>query len=292
MIQTIHTHTLTMKSYYPITLAVLLCVQSACVKKQLYYSEKLAHSKADGQVTALSKELFDRKTEAAKLIKEVGELNRLLGVQQKEVTDLQAELAKRTATLGASSERLIAEKTTLEMKLEATAKTLEDKEAQLSKLRSKQSQLDGTIATDIESLTTALAALNGHGYSMLPQQDHLEVTVEDQILFDRDGVRLSTSASGFLYGFAQYLAERPAYKVQIHAHVDNTLPNRQREITDSWAFAQVRALQIVRTLVSSYNVNAYMLAPVARGEYAPVSTNGTPEGRAENRRTVFYIYPN
>jgi chemotaxis protein MotB len=257
-------------------LAIALLAMSSCVKRKLYQAEILTRKGAEGQVSALAKELHDRKRENSNLIKEIGELNRQIGGLQKEMTDLHAELAKRTESMGASTEKLLAEKHELEVKLNATAKTLESKENQLNSLTSKQQAAQQQLSNDFGALETALTGINGNGVTLNMATDHIECTVADQMLFAPESTKLSASAAAFMNGFAQFLSERPAYKVQIHAHVDNLVP---------------RALNITRMLVNNYNVNAYMLAPVARGEYQPISTNSTPQGRAENRRTIFYIYP-
>jgi chemotaxis protein MotB len=272
-------------------LAIALLAMSSCVKRKLYQAEILTRKGAEGQVSALAKELHDRKRENSNLIKEIGELNRQIGGLQKEMTDLHAELAKRTESMGASTEKLLAEKHELEVKLNATAKTLESKENQLNSLTSKQQAAQQQLSNDFGALETALTGINGNGVTLNMATDHIECTVADQMLFAPESTKLSASAAAFMNGFAQFLSERPAYKVQIHAHVDNLVPARQRDLTDTWSYAQARALNITRMLVNNYNVNAYMLAPVARGEYQPISTNSTPQGRAENRRTIFYIYP-
>jgi chemotaxis protein MotB len=280
-----------MRGLKPIVIASTgLLLFTSCVQKKLYYSEQLARKGAEGQVSVLSKELLDRKREQGTANKEIAELNRKIGGIEKEMADLHAEVARRTETLSASSERLMAEKRELEIKLESTAKTLETRNAELKELTATSNSLKNILASDFGALESALGGIINSGVQINILADHMEVVVPDVILFGTETVRLGPSAPGFLMPFSAFLAERPAYKVQVHAHVDNQLPSRQKEVTDTWAYAQARALYIVRAMVSNYNVNAYMLSPVARGEYVPVSTNSTPEGRAENRRTVFYIY--
>ncbi len=276
--------------YLLLALLILVVLQSACVKRKLYLAEVLAREGVEGQVSALAKELYDRKQEAAAHVKEIGELNRRLGALQKELSDLQSQIARNTEMMGASTEKLLREKHELEVKLNATSKTLESTESQLQMLLGKQQIRSAQIASDFGALESMFSSMGGN-VVLTANDDHLSIVVSDRLLFQPESSRLSSTSPVFLSGIAQFLSERPGYKVQIHAHVDNQLPPRQRDLTDSWAYAQARALSVTRALASSYNVNAYMLAPVARGEYQPISTNSTPQGRSENRRTVFFIYP-
>jgi chemotaxis protein MotB len=47
----------------------------------------------------------------------------------------------------------------------------------------------------------------------------------------------------------------------------------------------------VRLLVRDFNVNANQLTPVGKGEFYPLTSNATAEGRQKNRRTVLVLRP-
>lgn len=224
------------------------------------------------------------------MINQNGELNKQIGMLQKEVTDLQGELAKRTQMMGASSEKLLTEKRDLEERLFSLSARVEVAEKKLEDFRNATQQRKATLQSESEALAAAVGTYIGSGVEIRLEANHLVMTVADQLLFEKEGVRPSVYAQTVLSGLATFLAERPAYAVQINAHVDNQLPPKNREITDSWSFSLARAVQVVRTLVQ-LNVNAYMLSPVAKGEFQPLTTNSTPEGRQENRRTEIILIP-
>ena len=50
-------------------------------------------------------------------------------------------------------------------------------------------------------------------------------------------------------------------------------------------------MNLVRVLIREYNVITNQLTPVAKGEFYPLTSNETTEGRQKNRRTVLAIYP-
>ncbi|MEZ4919872.1 MAG: OmpA family protein [Saprospiraceae bacterium] len=81
---------------------------------------------------------------------------------------------------------------------------------------------------------------------------------------------------------------RPEINVLIEAHTDNKLP-KSKTIEDSWDWSQQRATNILRILVTEYNVNANQLTPVGKGEFYPITSNETAEGRQANRRTTFVL---
>ena len=57
------------------------------------------------------------------------------------------------------------------------------------------------------------------------------------------------------------------------------------------ALSDGRAKAVVAWLVSSGKVNAARLVGVGFGETAPIDTNNTEAGRANNRRVEFVITP-
>jgi chemotaxis protein MotB len=90
---------------------------------------------------------------------------------------------------------------------------------------------------------------------------------------------------------AEYLAARPSLDVDLVAYTDNSLPTKEKSLKDTWDWSLQRATNLVRILIRDFNTNANQLTPVGRGEFYPVTSNETPEGRAKNRRTVVVFRP-
>jgi len=74
--------------------------------------------------------------------------------------------------------------------------------------------------------------------------------------------------------------------VIVSGHTDN-VPIRSAAFASNWELSAARAAGVARTLVgrgrdpSAVTVEAF-------GEYRPLATNDTPEGRAQNRRVEVY----
>jgi chemotaxis protein MotB len=119
-------------------------------------------------------------------------------------------------------------------------------------------------------------------------KERVLVTLPDGGLFEADGLNVSASGKNMLKAVAELLVLRPELDVQIEAHTDNALP-KDKTIRDTWDWSLSRSVTLVRILISEYNVNANQLTPVAKGEFFPLSSNETPEGRKKNRRTVLLL---
>ena len=53
----------------------------------------------------------------------------------------------------------------------------------------------------------------------------------------------------------------------------------------------LRASSVVQALQNTYGVDPRRLTAAGRGEYNPIASNDTPEGKQRNRRTQIIITP-
>ncbi|MDA8571502.1 OmpA family protein, partial [Schleiferiaceae bacterium] len=62
-------------------------------------------------------------------------------------------------------------------------------------------------------------------------------------------------------------------------------------IKDNWELSALRAANIVRALQNDFAIAPERMTAAGRGEYVPVASNDTREGRAANRRTRIVVLP-
>jgi chemotaxis protein MotB len=263
----------------------------ACVKPRIYKAELAARSAAEAREKVLVKELLDRKNEAVSLIKQVGDLNKTVGSQEHEIDNLRTELSHRTEMMGASSSKLANEKAELERDLASKNDRLGKREATLNKIRDVQSNRKKAI----DEIDSALAYLYlpyvESGVTVVAESETVVLTLPDKVLFDANGLNIGISGKNLLTPLAQFLASRPALDIDIVAYTDNILPPKEKTLKDTWDWSLQRATNVARMLVREFNTNANQLTPVGRGEFYPITSNETAEGRQKNRRTVIVVHP-
>lgn len=76
--------------------------------------------------------------------------------------------------------------------------------------------------------------------------------------------------------------------IRIEGHTDN-IPIYNEQFRDNWDLSIARALSVIRYIRSREQIDPIRLRPVGCGEYHPIDTNDTLEGRAKNRRVEVYI---
>lgn len=115
--------------------------------------------------------------------------------------------------------------------------------------------------------------------------DRLIVTMPQDLLFDVDSALVQPNLRSDLRLLAASLQDYPNTTVDIIGHTDNTGPADYNQNLSARRAASVAAI------LSDSGVQRSRLRAFGRGEDAPIASNLTPEGRAQNRRVEIVIRP-
>ena len=99
------------------------------------------------------------------------------------------------------------------------------------------------------------------------------------VLFETDSARLSEPGRDAAARLGAAMTENPTIKVAIVGNTDSTGAFRY-----NLDLSQRRAQAMADELIRRHGIAADRIAPVGVGEIAPVASNDTAEGRAQNRR--------
>ena len=122
-------------------------------------------------------------------------------------------------------------------------------------------------------------------------QRGLVITMTNDILFDSGKAKLKNSAKSVLKKVASVLNEAvPNRNIGVEGHTDN-IPIKHSGWKSNWELSATRATSVVHYLIDDCNVKPQRLSAIGYGEYSPIDTNDTKEGRARNRRVEIIILP-
>jgi OmpA-OmpF porin, OOP family len=99
------------------------------------------------------------------------------------------------------------------------------------------------------------------------------------ILFDTDKAAIRADSAPALAEIAKALKANPQLKVYVVGHTDNS-----GTVARNLALSQERADSVVQALIAQLGIAANRLAAKGVAQFAPVATNETDAGRAQNRR--------
>ncbi|MCL1905672.1 MAG: flagellar motor protein MotB [Clostridiales bacterium] len=76
--------------------------------------------------------------------------------------------------------------------------------------------------------------------------------------------------------------------IRIEGHTDD-VPIHNAQFEDNWDLSSKRATNVLRYFIDSGNIDVTKISVTGYGEFHPVDTNETVEGRSANRRVDFVI---
>ncbi|MHB9102089.1 MAG: flagellar motor protein MotD [Sulfuricella sp.] len=140
------------------------------------------------------------------------------------------------------------------------------------------------IATD---LLKAMEPLVKEGQVRVSQSVHgIAIEINASVLFASGQASLEPGSVKALRAVGRVLAQVPN-DVQVEGFTDNT-PINTAAFPSNWELSTARASSVVRLFAES-GAPPERLVAVGYGEFRPVDTNSTPEGRARNRRVTIMI---
>lgn len=125
-------------------------------------------------------------------------------------------------------------------------------------------------------------------------QDGIQVRMSSDLLYGSGSIELTPAGRAALDKVAPQLAQSAAqsFQVDITGNTDNVPigPELISRFPTNWELAGARAAVVVRYL-QERGVDPRKLEAVSNGQYHPVASNDSPEGRARNRRTDVVLRP-
>jgi chemotaxis protein MotB len=116
------------------------------------------------------------------------------------------------------------------------------------------------------------------------------ISLSDNMLYKSGSYEISDKAGATLSKIAKIITDYKDYEVLIEGNTDN-VPISKPNIRNNWDLSTLRASSVVQSLQNNYSVDPKRLTAGGRGEYNPVASNDTPDGKTLNRRTQIIITP-
>ncbi len=120
------------------------------------------------------------------------------------------------------------------------------------------------------------------------QNRGLIITLNDKILFDPGKKVIKLKATKALDKIAAIINKSCSQRlVNVEGHTDNQ-PIKHSRYRSNWELSTARATSVLHYLIEK-GFPPQRLSAIGCGEYRPIVTNDTPEGRASNRRVEIVI---
>lgn len=144
----------------------------------------------------------------------------------------------------------------------------------------------GAIGATLDKQAADLRnSIGNSNISVTNMGDYLVVNMPQDVLFATGSAALRPDLTADLQAVATNLINYPASRIEIVGHTDNTGGAALNQ-----DLSQRRAGSVASVLVGN-GVPAARIAAFGRGEDAPIASNLSDQGRAQNRRVEIIIRP-
>ena len=182
--------------------------------------------------------------------------------------------------------------------LEAKGKALAIEQERLNKSAQRLQELEDLIAAKEasmkklkETLSKALNSFEGKGLTVEQKNGKVYVSMENKLLFNSGSWAVGAEGKKAVIEVGKVLGDNPDISVLIEGHTDDDAFTASGPIADNWDLSTKRATAIVAILSENKKINKQNLTAAGRGEFSPLASNTTAEGKAKNRRIEIILTP-
>ena len=214
--------------------------------------------------------------------KETKELLKELEIAKIELFNKEDNLLKMSDSLSNSLSNKEKELLEVQKELDQRAKRVTELEAVI---RSK----DSAVTSLKSRISDALVGLEGEGLTLEKRNGKLYISLEEDLLFASGKYELNTNGVEAIKKLANVLSSQEELEILVEGHTDS-IPYSRGQLKDNWDLSVMRATSVVKALIEN-SLNASQLTAAGRGEYLPIKSNSSSEGRSANRRIEMILSP-
>jgi chemotaxis protein MotB len=135
-----------------------------------------------------------------------------------------------------------------------------------------QNQLESALSPEIKK----------HTITVSPTRDGIVVSLKEAGFFDSGSAAIRPDTLSTIAHFIGVIRPYPVH-IRIEGHTDN-VPIHTARFDSNWELSTARATEMIKLFIAQFGIAPNRLSASGYGEYYPIASNDTPEGRAQNRR--------
>lgn len=228
-------------------------------------------------------------------------------VQEKEAEIIELRMEKdelETSVREINQElaQLKSENRTIKTKNESLTKQVKDLTNENEELLTTLEVYEGIERETIELLDVVLERINELLYEEIRDGKvrvfkgtlGIVLDVVHEHMFDVGSVEINPGGKTILSKIGILLSELDGYLIGVIGNADNkpiVTPALKKKYPTNWELSAARGASVVRYFIEVSNVRASRLVSMGLGEFQPIDTNKTIEGRGNNRRIDIVLLP-
>lgn len=302
-----------MKNTVWITLVMLFSLSSCLVSKKKFDEQQALAAKhlaernscnedlekAKATIASLSDQVQNLEADTAKLQAEIRRLKQQKSDAEKVYNDLKKRyddlLTKATDEKSRMSEALKEKERELNIRakeLDDLSKTMTQKQQRIDDLESLIAKKDAAVSNLKKKIADALTGFSNDELTVTQKDGKVYVSMSDKLLFKTGSYTVDVRGKQALTKLAEELNKNLGIGITVEGHTDNkAYKSPDGNIKNNWDLSVMRASTVAFILVSEGKVDAKRVTAAGHGEFFPIESNETAEGRSKNRRIEIVLTP-
>jgi chemotaxis protein MotB len=194
--------------------------------------------------------------------------------------ELLAQLEAKEQALAVENERL-----------NTLKKELEQRSNRVAELENVIAAKDAAMTQLKNAISSALTDFEGKGLTIEQRDGKVYVSMENKLLFNSGSWAVGVEGTKAVKQLGSVLGDNPEISVLIEGHTDNVPYAGNATLKGNWDLSAKRATAIVEILRQNPNIKPDNLTAAGRGEFAPIASNDSADGKAKNRRIEVILTP-
>jgi len=218
-------------------------------------------------------------------------LEKAVNQLRKDTADLHdqlADLQEKYSRMDANYAKLRNNSSTEINKLSDDLKTREKRLKEVEEILRKRDEATNQLK---EKLNQALLGFTKSGLTVDIKNGKVYVSLTDKLLFPSGSIVIDEKGKQALTQLANVLKEQPEINIAVEGHTDTQKIKNLGQIKDNWDLSVLRSTSVVRFLTDEQKVESVRMTATGKGEFQPLGSNATAEGRSKNRRIEIVLSP-
>jgi chemotaxis protein MotB len=200
-----------------------------------------------------------------------------------------AQLGARVPELENELDRIKKEREVSQQSVTATKQTLQATQGEIEQLRQQRADVERRLAM-VKELTQKFKAMIDTGkLKLIERRGRMIVKMPAEVLFASGSAELSPDGKNTLAQVAGVLKGDPKRRLMVAGHTDSQ-PIADADYRSNWELSAERAVTVTEFLIAA-GLRPQNLSAAGFSQYDPIASNGSVEGRKDNRRIELVIEP-
>ena len=260
-------------------ISAIAVVAASCVSTKKYQSLQSDYASLQGRLNGVSQENEKCKSNLESANVRIAGLQDQIRAEQAHVQSLQSALEKCLTSTSQGN-----------VNISKLVDEINASNAYIKELIASKNKSDSLNMVLTNNLTRSLTREEMQDVDVQVLKGVVYISLSDNMLYKSGSYDISDRAGETLSKIAKIITDYKDYEVLIEGNTDN-VPISKPNIRNNWDLSALRASSVVQALQNNYGVDPKRLTAGGRGEYNPVASNDTDEGKSRNRRTQIIITP-